>query len=89
MQMVELKRKKSMQSVDGINAKHVEKTELYSFVPEMKASFLSSQNRLIQFGQILDVHRLLAPLLLIEIEFVNEFPNPLELSQLRAADYGE
>lgn len=44
----------------------------------MKPSFLSSENRLVQFSQVLDVHRLLAPFLLIEVEFIDEFPDALD-----------
>jgi hypothetical protein len=75
-----------MQPVHGINTKHVEETELDSFVSKMKSSFLSSENRLVQFSQVLDVHRLLAPFLCIEVEFIDEFPNALELSQLRVSN---
>ena len=75
-----------MQPVHGKNTEHVEETELDSFVSKMKSSFLSSENRLVQFSQVLDVHRLLASFLCIEVEFIDEFPNALELSQLRASD---
>lgn len=75
-----------MQTVHGINTEHVEETELDSLVSKMKSSFLSSEDRLVQFSQVLDVHRLLAPFLCIEVEFIDEFPNALEPSQLRASD---
>jgi hypothetical protein len=66
-----------MQPVYSKNTEHVEETKLDSFVSKMKSPFLSSEDRLIQFSQVLDVHRLLASFLLIEVEFVDEFPNTL------------
>jgi hypothetical protein len=67
-----------MQPVHGKNTEHVEETELDSFVTKMKSPFLSSEDRLIQFSQVLDVHRLLASFLLIEVEFIDEFPDTLD-----------
>ena len=79
-----------MKPVYGKNTEHVEETELDSFVSKMKSPFLSSEDRLVQFSQVLDVHRLLASFLLIKSEFIDEFPDTLNpVSQLRVSVYGE
>ena len=78
-----------MQPVHSKNTEHVEETELDPFVSKMKSPFLSSEDRLIQFSQVLDVHRLLASLLLIEVEFIDEFPDTLDQVSSRVSAYGE
>ena len=78
--MFELQREKRTEAIDRKYSQHREQAKLNTLISKLEALFLGTKNGLVEFGQVLDVDRLLAAFVIIELELVDKAPNTLGLS---------